>query len=299
MRILITGATGFVGRRLIPRLLPDHEIVALVRSAAHADFANGVAVRTVDLARPIDFDRLPERTDVIIHLAFAEHQFPELATPAFAVHTAATQQLLDYGRRVGAKHFIFASSGDVYGRDLVGASRETDAVRPDSFYGVTKFAAEMLVGAYGGLMTPCVLRLYQPYGPGQSGRLIPRLGEQIRAGRPIRVHPGKRPHLSPTYIDDVTHALCRAVAAELQGVYNLAGDEVVSIQSLASAIGRQLGIAPMFEEVDDERGDLAGDGAALKTALGVWQTVTLAEGVRRTFEGAGDASHDESSPQSC
>src|SRR5262249_32935316 len=119
-------------------------------------------------------------------------------------------------------------------------------------------------------------------GPGQTDRLIPRMIEQIRQGRAVRIHPGNRPHLSPTYIDDVANVFERAVAEELTGVYNVAGDAVISLHDLACSIGANIGVAPVFEEVRQEHGDFAGNNTALKRFLGAWPMVSLAEGLRRT-----------------
>jgi nucleoside-diphosphate-sugar epimerase len=286
MTILITGAAGFVGRNLIAHLAREHDIVALVRRQPAPPFPANVAVLMVDLAQPLGFDILPARTDVIIHLAFAEYQFPETANQAFAVNTASTQQLLDYGRRAGVHQFILASTGDVYGPWKVGTARETDPANPVSFYAVTKYAAELLVRSYASLIMPCILRLYHPYGPGQTGRLIPRMIKRIRAGTAVRIHPGNRPHLSPTYIEDVATAFERAMLEKLTGVYNVAGDRAISIYDLACCLGSVIGTVPVFEEVQEEHGDLAGDNSALKRVLGAWPVIALADGLRRSCRDA-------------
>jgi nucleoside-diphosphate-sugar epimerase len=292
MKILITGGTGFVGRNLIARLAPKHDIVTLVRRRPSVALPGNVAVQIVDLAQRLDFGLLPARTDVIVHLAIAEHRFPETASQAFAVNTASTQQLLDYGRRARVKQFILASTGDVYGHRHVGTARETDPANPGSYYAVTKYAAELLVQAYASVLKPCILRLYHPYGTGQTDRLIPRLIEQIRGGTAVRVHPGKRPQLTPTHIDDVAIAFGRAVEKQLTGVYNVAGDTVISLYDLARAIAGIIGNSPVFEEVQEEHGDLAGDSTALKRILGAWPTVPLADGLLRTCVGANEVTPD-------
>ena len=286
MNILVTGASGFIGRYLVPRLSEEHEVVALGRPRDEPPVRGEGNVVAMDLSRGFDAGLLPKATDVVIHLAQANVTFPESASAMFAVNTSATQLLLDYGRRAGARQFVLASSGDVYGARL-GLAKESDERRPDSFYAVTKCASELLALSYRDYLHPCVLRLFHPFGPGQSNRLIPKLADRIRLGESVKVNKDDRPHLTPFYIADVVTAVLRAVDSSFEGVVNLAGDSCVSVRDLAEAIGSVLGREPKFEETDKEVGDLMGCNKLMKQALGEWEMVGLAEGLARTFGGRG------------
>src|SRR5262249_31382430 len=138
-----------------------HTAYGVVRSAAPLKSSPGVQPILADIARPLDSAVLPNRVDAIVHLAQANATFPEQAAELFAVNTTSTQQLLDYGRRAGCRHFLLASTGSVYGRHL-GRCRESEPAVPDSFYAVSKYAAELLVGAYTAYFPSCILRLYYP-----------------------------------------------------------------------------------------------------------------------------------------
>jgi UDP-glucose 4-epimerase len=283
MKFLVTGAGGFVGRRLVERLSARHEVCALVRDARQVAAGGRVSVVAADLARPLDASMLPARADVIIHLAQANVAFPEEADELFAVNTSAAQQLLGYGRRAGARRFLLASSGDVYGR-RAGLCRESDAPAPADFYGLTKYAAELVAESYGDYLETCALRLFRPYGEGQTNRLIPKLAERIRRGEPVRLNRGDRPLMTPTHIEDVTEAFERAALASFTGALNVAGDELVSLRELARLVGEVLATSPVFEETGNEAAsDMAGDNARMKRTLGGWPLVTLDEGLRRTL----------------
>lgn len=283
MKFLVTGAGGFIGRRLVERLSARHEVCALVRDARQVAAGERVSVVAADLARPLDASALPARADVIIHLAQANVLFPEEADELFAVNTSAAQQLLSYGRRAGARRFLLASSGDVYGR-RAGLRRETEAPAPADFYGLTKYAAELAAESYGDYLETCALRLFRPYGEGQTNRLVPKLAERIRRGEPVRLNKDDRPLMTPIHVEDVTEAFERAALASYTGALNVAGDEVVSLRQLARLIGEVLAASPVFEETDNEAtSDMAGDNARMKQALGGWPMVRLAEGLRRTF----------------
>ena len=286
MRILITGASGFIGRRLVSGLSNRHEVFSVVRNRQRASPGAADSVVVADLAAQLNTKLLPSAIDVIIHLAQANVLFPDSANELFAVNTVATQQLLDYARQAGARQFILASTGDVYGRRF-GSSKETDPVNPAGYYATTKHAAELLAQAYSGVFQACIMRLYQPYGPGQTDRLIPRLADRIRRHEPIRLHEDARPHVTPIYIDDVTHAIERAADSSCAGIMNVAGDRVVSLRELAVAISRVLEVEPIFEATGEQSSDLMGDNNLMKRVLGDWSMVALHDGLSRTFNSEG------------
>lgn len=283
MRLLITGASGFIGRHLISRLSARHEVYALVRNPSQTLSGEGVYSIVMNLAHTLDSRALPDRIDVIIHLAQANVPFPDAANELFAVNTSATQQLLNYGRRSLARRFLLASSGDVYG-NRTGPCKETDDLAPADFYGLTKYASELLVYSYRDYLEPCVLRLFKPYGEGQMNRLIPRLADSIRKGKRVRLNKNDRPFMTPIYIGDVIAAFERAINSSYSGAINIAGDEVVSMRHLAKAIGDILKISPIFEETGEEAGDMMGDNTRMKEVLGSWLMVEMAEGLRRICE---------------
>ena len=283
MKIVVTGSSGFIGRHLISRLCDGNELFAVVRDARQPVSTDAASIIVMDLARTLDASVLPAEIDIIIHLAQANVPFPEGANELMAVNTSATQQLLDYGRRAGARQFILASTGDVYGPHS-GLSKETDTIAPPSHYAITKYAAELLVQSYSSYLLPCVLRFFQPYGPGQSGRLIPKLGERIRQQKTIRLHKDDRPRMTPIYIDDVTHAIQCAIDSAYSGTVNIAGERALSMRELAQEIGRAIGSQPVFEETGEEAGDLMGDNSLMKQVLGSWNMVSIGEGLSRTFK---------------
>src|SRR5207244_10815857 len=123
-------------------------------------------------------DGLPDGIDVIVHLAQANVPFPAGARELLAVNTVSTQNLLDYARYAGARSFILASTGDVYGRRFE-PCKESDTLKGATFYALTKHAAELLTQAYTPSFRTCILRFFHPYGSDQSNRLIPNLANRI------------------------------------------------------------------------------------------------------------------------
>jgi len=284
MRILVTGASGFIGRHLVSRLADAHELCLIKRDPRHGAQNEKARVVVMDLEGTLNVSALPSEIDIIVHLAQANVSFPDAANELWSVNTSSTQRLLDYGRRAQARQFVLASTGDVYGR-RAGLCKETDTVAPVGYYGLTKRAAEMLVQAYSDYLQPCIIRLFQPYGPGQSDRLIPKLADRIRKGQAIQLNKDDRPLVTPVYIDDVTRAVQSAIDSSYPGILNIAGDRVVSVRELADEIGCAVGCEPLFEDSGQESSDMMGSNALMKRVLGNWTMVSLADGLSRSLEG--------------
>ena len=141
----------------------------------------------------------------------------------------------------------------------------------------------MLVQAFSEYLQPSILRLFQPYGPGQTGRLIPKLAECIRQKMPIRLGKDDCPHVTPVFVNDVVSAFERAIDAPYWGTFNIAGDAALSMRELAREIGRIANCEPVFDETNEELGDMMGDNAQMKRVLGTWPMVSLSDGLCRTL----------------
>src|SRR5690348_9110014 len=122
MKILITGAGGFLGKRLTQRLAANgHEVIAAMRADPPTEdghyFASGkVRMLKLDLSR-LEDEQLPAGVDVVYSIAQSSHfrHFPEKAGDIFSVNVTANMKLLQWAMDRGIKRYIFASSGGVYG----------------------------------------------------------------------------------------------------------------------------------------------------------------------------------------
>jgi nucleoside-diphosphate-sugar epimerase len=279
MRVLVTGASGFIGAQLAPALAAaGHDVFALVRDAGRAP-ADATAVE-VDLERPLRHRELPQ-VDAVVHLAQANVSFPDAARELYRVNTVATHELLDYARTAGAARFVYASSGSIYGLGEGVVDEDTER-RATDFYSVTKRNAEQLMESYRPCFATAVLRPFAPYGPTQHGRLIPNLVRRVREGLPISLNEGGRPRMTPLYVDDVLRAFAAALELEGHHVVNVAGDEAVGIDELAGLIGEIVGRAPAFEPGAGAPGDLVADNRRMHDLLAPGRLVPLAEGLRAT-----------------
>jgi UDP-glucose 4-epimerase len=285
--VLVTGASGFVAPHLIAALTArGDEVVASARDADRIPGGPGVEPLPLDLAAPLAGAALPE-VDAIVHLAQANVPYPERALELYNVNTLATLGLLDASARTGARRFVHASSGTVYG---LGDEpfRETDPVRHHQLYATTKIHAEDLVARYADQLDGAVsLRFFAPYGPGQVNRMIPGLIGRVRAGTPVSLNAGGRPRMNPIYIDDAVAAIIHALAHDGHKIVNVAGDEVVTIRQIAESAGRAVGVEPVFEDGGGTAaGDVIGDTTEFRAWLGDRQFTMLDDGVARTAAAA-------------
>jgi nucleoside-diphosphate-sugar epimerase len=279
MRVLVTGATGFIGAQLVPALAQaGHEVFALVRDASRTP-PDATPVQA-DLAQPLETRAFPP-VDAVVHLAQAIVSFEEGARELYRVNTVATQELLQYAHTVGVERFVYASSGSIYGLGE-GPVAEDDPRRATDFYSVTKRNAEQLVQAYRPYLSTAVLRPFAPYGPTQQGRLIPNLIRRVREGEPVTLNEGGRPQMTPIFVDDAVQAFSGALELDGHHVVNVAGDEAVRIDELAALIGRIVGRRPVFEHGPGAAGDLIADNRRLHELLLPGSLVPLAEGLRAT-----------------
>ena len=279
MKILITGGTGLIGRRVIERMTPAHDVVALARRDPPADLDGAEWIRQ-DLSQPLDAGRLPAKVDGILHLAQSERysDFPDGAEDVFAVNVKSTSELLEYGRRAGARSFVLASTGGTYAPSPEPIAEDAPLAVPGPYFR-SKRMAELLVENYADLIGGAVLRFFFVYGLG--GRmLVNRLARQIHRDEEILIEgdPGMR--INPIFVDDAAAAVAAALGLEKQALVNVAGQEVVTITDLVERIGVALGRGVRIRHSGAAPGDLVAATGRMQSLLGVEGGTALDDGLR-------------------
>ncbi len=154
--LLITGASGFIGGHLVRYWRGTHRLYALGRRPV-----DGTIHIACDLEQGMDPATLPDHVDAVVHLATAQTDPAAIRR----VNVGATGELLGAARDRGARCFVLASSGAVYGWRDDDASEDTPLAPPDA-YTRAKVAAEELVKTSGDALDTAIFRLYMPYGSG-------------------------------------------------------------------------------------------------------------------------------------
>lgn len=171
-RILVTGASGFVGRALVTELAGlGYSVRAAMRQPADVFPRNVEVVAVSDLTRPVEWRALLKGIETVVHLAGIAHAGPEIAEDAYdRVNRLATAELAKAAQTIGVRHLVFVSSIRAQsGPSSSEVLRETDEPHPTDAYGRSKYAAEDAVRAAGVPFT--ILRPVLIYGPGVKGNL--------------------------------------------------------------------------------------------------------------------------------
>jgi len=285
-RCLVTGATGLIGSSLVPALQSDWDVIGISRGGKGEDKRRkGGSHLSTDFSKSWDTGAFPGEIEAVIHLAQSEHfrDFPERALDIFQVNTLSTLRLLDYARRAGARTFVLASSGGIYGprdRELT-EDMEILAKGDLGFYLGTKLCAEVVTESYVPYLDVIVLRLFFVYGPGQrKTMLMPRLVQSIAEGKPLTLQGEDGIRMNPTYVSDAVAAICRSLSLHGSHKINVAGPQVLSLREIGEIIGRLAGIQPKFHvQVGGEPQHLIGDISKMTEMLGP-PTVSLEVGMR-------------------
>jgi nucleoside-diphosphate-sugar epimerase len=219
---------------------------------------------------PLKSGALPPRLDSVIHLAQSRdyRRFPEKAVAIARVNVEATLELLDAAREAGAKTFVFASSGGVYGGATHPIKEDASVTGPD-FYLSTKLAGEALALGYRSEFDIQVLRLFFVYGRGQSpDRFFAKLVRTVLSGEPVVLYGPEGISLNPIHVSDVAAAMSASLGLAGSHVVNVAGAEVITLRALADLIGSHVGRAPVFDERPAEpRRDLVADIGLMRRLL--------------------------------
>jgi UDP-glucose 4-epimerase len=275
-RYVITGSTGLIGAHLVRALQSSHTVYSVARQPAPSVNDSGRVIPvSLNLATSWSSDALPPGPmDAVIHLAQSEHfrDFPNSALPVFEVNTMTTLKLLDYAHRVGAKTFIYASSGGIYdtGAEPCSEAARIFLDRDLGFYINTKLCSEMLVKSYAAHLTVIILRFFFVYGPGQrSSMLVPRLVESVAQGRPMTLQGEQGLQINPTHVSDAVHSIQQALGLTESHIINIGGPNVLSLREIGNVIGRHLNRPPQFTcEPHATSQDLVGDIQKMTDLLG-------------------------------
>lgn len=272
--VLITGAGGLLGTRVCLDLSQaGMRVIATMHSTAK-QVVPDVEYRSVDFSSDWPTRSLPSDIDAVIHLAQSANfrDFPNSALDVFNVNIQSTARLLDYAKQVGAKQFVYASSGGVYGNGAQAFKESAHIVPPRQlgYYLGSKTCGEILVQSYASVFQVVVLRPFFIYGPGQNrSMLIPRLMDSVAASKPITLQGESGIRINPIHVEDASTAVTAALSLEDSATFNIAGLAVFSIRDICEGMGRFLGKEPLFEQQQGQPNDLIADISAMRERLHV------------------------------
>lgn len=280
MKILLTGAAGFIASHLAERLLAEgHQVVGIdsfddfydpalkERNLEAARDHDAFELVRGDIRDPDCLAGLPSGVEGIIHIAARAGVRPSIAQPVlyYDVNVNGTLRLLELARDRGIRTFLFASSSSVYGNNKKVPFSEEDRVdNPISPYAASKKAGELLCHSYNHLydITCLCLRFFTVYGPRQRPDLaIRKFASLLASGEEIPMFGDGSTRRDYTYIQDILDGVQGGLAwaARHPGGYeivNLGENRTITLKEMIQVVSEEMGVEPRIRELPMQPGDV-------------------------------------------
>lgn len=309
MRILVTGASGFVGTRLTRTLVARgaHQIRCAVRSESPALPSGVETTKIPDISWDTQWTRALEGIDAVVHLAAKVHdlkaQGPDSLSAYRTINAEGTANLARQAAAAGVKRFVFLSSVKVNGE--AGEFRETDDPRPADPYGISKLAAETALDdiARSSSMSVTIVRPPLVYGPGVKANFRALLrAVSRRVPLPLGAINNRRSLVALDNLVDFLILCVEHPMAANEVFFVSDGDDVSTTELLrraAGALGKSARLLPVppsllvlaasiigkRDAVQRLTGTLTVDISKARRLLGWSPPITMIEGLRRAVEG--------------
>lgn len=253
-KVLVTGATGFLGSRLAEVLADQEEafVTGIGRDLDRVSYLRdkGVELKKIDLLNFEELESIVRGHQVVFHSAAAMDTDHELG---HKINVEATRKLLEFSAKAGVSRFVHVSTVGVYDAPLTGAIEESTPLAKDhpSMYARTKARAEIIARDMA-KKTGIELAIVRPsmiYGPGH-GIWSEGMFNFIKNGKPVYIGDGST-HFLPVYLDDVVQALilCATSPNAVGEAYNIS-HEVTDWKSFmahyAKIVGKETKGIPLF-----------------------------------------------------
>lgn len=260
MRVIVTGAAGFIGSHVAERLAAEgHAVLGLddLTGGFTAAVPAGIRFEERDCTRPVDDLFTTFKPDAVYHLAAyaAEGLSHHIPVFNYTNNIVATANVLGAAYRAGAGHFVFTSSIAAYGHPHgAGTFDEDTPCHPCDPYGVAKLACEHHIAAFHAYYdrpTYTIFRPHNVFGPRQNVNDPYRnvVGIFMRCalqGQPMPVFGDGSQTRSFSYIDTVAGCIAAApfTPAARNATFNVGGDEPMSVRELAQRVAEAMGVTP-------------------------------------------------------
>ena len=303
MRVIISGAAGFIGSHMCDRLLAEgHTVVGLdnfltgsEQNLAHLERHPGFRFIRQDVTQPTALDG---PIDAVLHMASPASPKDYLEHPieTLDVGSAGTRQMLELAR-VNNASFLLSSTSETYGDPLVHPQVETywgnvNPVGPRSCYDESKRFAEAMTMAFHRThkMRTNVARIFNTYGPRMKlndGRVVPAFMDQALRGEPLTIFGDGSQTRSFCYVSDLVDGLYRLMQSDERYPVNLGNPQEMTILEFAERIRVLTGSKsriihePLPQDDPKQRKP---DISKARRILGWEPRVPLDEGLRQTIQ---------------
>lgn len=292
-RVLVTGATGFIGRNLVKHLRSSGWRVSGI--SRYGGIVGDVLIDAVDCS---NYDAIGKYCDgklfdSVIHLAASIPYllWDDVARESIISNAKMTMNLLDVFKKLNNGIFIYASSVSVYDFPDEHLVTEQSTIQPDGLYPLGKFFGELLCHQYqkNYKLPVAILRIAAPYGPDMSRvTVVKKFIQQALLGEMITLFGTGHRSQDFVYIDDIVNAIIGVCESRISGIFNVSSGSSTSMLQLATTI---LGALPesksniaFFGDDFQERYHAAFSFAKAKNAFNYEPKVFLNEGIYKCVE---------------
>jgi len=250
MKILVTGATGFIGKRLVEMCLDRGDVVRVLTLANNSrEERNRVELEKLGVETIVGsvtdkqvVHQALDGIEVIYHLAAVQHEMNVPDSKFWEVNVEGTHNLLEESSKHPIKCFLYGSTIGVYG-SMKGVINENSPCKPANIYGKTKFEAEKLVRMHSDKIPAVIIRISETYGPGDY-RLL-KLFKTINKNLPFIIGNGKNLH-HLIFVDDLIKGFFKAInnPQAFGEIIVLSGKEIITTQQMIETIAEILQKSP-------------------------------------------------------
>ncbi len=249
MKVLVTGATGFIGGKVVELLLKDnHEVVALVRSTSNTELLpKEVEIREADLFDSASLEQAVQDIDVVYHFAAYFDFYPSDEDLMFRVNIEGTKNLMNACVGTQVQRFIYCSTTETMGPIRYPPGTEDTELRPDFSYGESKVLAEQAIREIS-KDTDLAHIILRPTGVMGEGDLYVmfEVAEQLYEGKVFALPSDLSARVMYTHIDDVASGFLAALTpmGALNNTIILCPDEAITWQEFLDVMTERLSVKP-------------------------------------------------------
>jgi len=309
MRVLLTGAAGFLGSHLTDRLIAEgHQVIGMdnfiTGNQKNLDHLAGNKNFSFIRHDVSNFIFVPGKVDYVLHFASPASPnpasplgYPNLPIQTMKAGALGTHNTLGVARAHGAK-FLLASTSEIYGDPQEHPQKETyrgnvDPIGPRSVYDEAKRFAEALTMAYHRFhdIDTRIVRIFNTFGPRMrldDGRVVPNFIQQSLRGEPLTIYGDGKQTRSFCFVDDLIEGIFRLMMSDYHEPVNIGNPSETSILEFADLvnglIGNQAGtIIKMAKRLGSDPQRRQPDITRAKTILNWEPRISLKEGLSKTI----------------
>ncbi len=293
-KVLITGASGFIGRHLCKFLFEqNYEVYGIGKKNLNIPYITYYKANVLNLKQ---MENLCQNKDYIIHLAgvTAHEQLEGNPLYALQVNLIGTYNLLRAFYKSNANVFIYPSSGKVYGTPFYLPFDEKHPLNPTTILGKTKKMVEEMIETFSLFTSKCfvILRIFNVYGPGQKDKfLIPKIIKQLHQPE-ITLFNNIADKRDFIYIDDLLEAISVILRHTFKGmeVFNIGTGHSHSAEDIIKEIEKIIGEKKLLKinKTIQRRGEFREEKANIEkiSSFGWHPSITITAGLKKVLEGS-------------